>query len=346
MSPFSFLFLLSRSYNCIILEGSGCFVHAGRAHGRSADLEVKKMSYDEFNELVRSRLCDICGEDFSVSVYEALKNNSVVHKGISIKDNSSNIAPTIYMDEFYTDYCDGRDIEDIVHEILRIYSENRPGPEIETGRFQDFEWIKDRIFFKVINAGQNSSLLKQVPYSPFLDLAVVYGVFMGDYRQSFSSVLIRNEHLEMWHADEKAIRKHAIKNTPSILPSEICRMQDMLEKMGLSCAEDAGSAPMFILSNKNKVNGAGAMLYEGVLKTFSEELGSDLYILPSSVHEVIIIPKSEAFEPGELKNMIAEVNDTQLAAEEILSYSLYEYTRKEGVLDIVYTNEAKKVANL
>lgn len=349
MSPFSSLFYPSRYQNRIILEGSGCFIHAGRRAGvlqLKCKLEVKKMSYDEFNELVRSRLCDICGEEFSVSVYEALKNNSVVHKGISIKDNSSNIAPTIYMDEFYTDFCDGRDIEDIVHEILRIYSENRLGSEIETERFSDFEWVKERIFFKVINAEKNASLLQQVPFSPFLDLAVVYGVFMGDYRQSFSSVLIRNEHLTMWHANEQEIRKHAIKNTPLILPSEICGMKEMLEKMGMNCADDAGSAPMYILSNSSRVNGAGAMLYEGVLKSFSGELGSDLYILPSSVHEVIIIPKSEVYDPCELKNMIAEVNDTQVAGEEILSYSLYEYTREEDVLDIVYTNGAKKVANL
>ena len=118
------------------------------------------MKYDDFNEMIRNKLSEICGKEFSVSVYEALKNNSVVHKGISIMQNENRVAPTIYMDEFYTDYCDGRDIDDIVNEILRIYSENRIGPAFDTESFRDFEWVKDRIFFKLVNARKNAELLQ------------------------------------------------------------------------------------------------------------------------------------------------------------------------------------------
>ncbi len=303
------------------------------------------MSYDDFNEMVRDRLEDICGEEFSISVLEALKNNSVVLKGISIKENECSIAPTIYMDEYYTDFCDGRDMEDIINDILRVYSENRLGPDLETEKFSDFDWVRDRIFFKVVNAEKNAELLKQVPYSRYLDLAFVYGVYMGDYKGSFSSVLIRNEHLSMWKTDENVIRQLAMENTPEILPQGIWTMKEVLGDMGALVSDGEYSLPMYILSNSSRVNGAGAMFYEGVLRSFSERLGSDIYILPSSVHELILVPRDQTMDPVQLKALIAEVNDTQVAGEEILSYSLYEYTRERDVVDMVFPAERKRVVS-
>ncbi|MCR5774164.1 MAG: DUF5688 family protein [Lachnospiraceae bacterium] len=303
------------------------------------------MRFDEFNELVRSKLEEICGAEFSVSVYEAIKNNSVVHKGISIKENDNNVAPTIYMDEFYTDYCDGRDIQEIINDILKIYSENRLGPDIETEKFSDFEWVRDRIFFKLVNSRKNLALLQKIPSHPMLDLSLVFGVYMGSYKDSFSSVLIRNEHMEMWGTSEDEIRDLALNNTPRLLPSSIWTMGDILRDMGVSVDESGEEAPMYILSNKERINGASAMLYDGVLRKFAGNLGRDLYILPSSVHEIIIVPESEIFCPESLAEMIGEVNDTQVSGEEILSYSLYRYSRERDDIEIVVPGRSKKVAS-
>ncbi len=302
------------------------------------------MSYDDFNELVRSRLSEICGTEFSVSVYEALKNNSVVHKGISIRENDHSIAPTIYMDEFYTDYCDGRDIEDIINEIIRIYSQNRKGPEVEAGNFVDFEWVKDRIFFKTVNAAENASLLAQVPCSLNLDLAIIYCVYMGNFKGSFSSVMIRNEHLKLWGKDMAEINEYAIRNTPAILPCDIRNMKDIVSELGDFEDDGECGVPMFVLSNKDRVNGAAVMFYDGVLKRAADELGSDLYILPSSIHEVIVIPKDAVMDSDDLTRMVAEVNDTQVAKEEILSYSLYEYLRESEKLIIASAGVRSKAA--
>ena len=302
------------------------------------------MRYDDFNELVRSKLAGICGPEFSVSIYEAMKNNSVMHKGISIKENDKWIAPTIYMDEFYTDYCDGRDIEDIVNEILRIYSENRNGPDVEAERFSDFEWVRDRVFFKLINAHENAAMLQTVPSFGYLDLALVFGVYMGNFRNAFSSVMIRREHMEIWHTDEEELRTLALRNTPRILPSAIWTMKDLLYDMGAPAADIPNEIPMYILSNKERINGAAALIYNGVLKKFADNLGNDLFILPSSVHELILVPECDVRDPDHLTDMIAEVNDTQVSREEILSYSLYRYYRDEDEVRIVRSMKGKKTA--
>ncbi len=300
------------------------------------------MNYDDFNRLIMEKLNDICREEVSVSVFETLKNNSVKLKGISIRDGDSSMAPTIYMDEFYTDYCDGRDIEDIINDILRIYSANRKGPDFDAANFSDYSWVRERLFFKLVNSRKNLELLQTVPNCQYMDLALVFGVYVGEFRDTFSSVMIRNEHLKLWGVTEEEIRDEALSNTPLLLPQAIWTMKDILGDMGVETDETADACPMYILSNRHRINGAAAMLYEGVLKKFAGNLGSDLYILPSSVHELILIPKCEAPSPLTLSDMIAEVNDTQVSREEILSYSLYEYVLREDALRVT---DVKKVAS-
>ncbi len=301
------------------------------------------MNYDDFNRLIMQKLKDICGDECSVSIYEALKNNSVRLKGISIRDNDNCMAPTIYMDEFYTDYCDGRDIDDIANEILRIYSANRRGPDFDTKNFSDYGWVRDRLFFKLINSRKNLELLQSVPSFQYLDLALIFGVYVGDFRDTFSSVMIRNEHMKLWGVSEEEIRDEALINTPRLLPSAIWTMRDILNDMGVETDDMVDATPMYILSNKNRINGAAAALYDGVLRKFAGNIGSDLYILPSSIHELIIIPKCEAPAVPVLTDMIAEVNDTQVSPEEILSYSLYEYSISEDALMVA---DVKKVASV
>lgn len=154
--------------------------------------------------------------------------------------------------------------------------------------------------------------------------------------------MIRNEHLKLWHKDEEEIREIALKNTPELLPAAIWTMKDMLGEMGVDTENLSEETPMYILSNKSRINGASAMLYDGVLRKFAGNLGSDLFILPSSVHELILVPVCDTLSPSDLIEMIAEVNDTQVSAEEILSYSLYEYSREN---DGTMTVDLKKVAS-
>ena len=89
------------------------------------------------------------------------------------------------------------------------------------------------------------------------------------------------------------------------------------------------SFPMYVLSNQRRVDGAACMLYPNLISDFADAAGSSLYIIPSSIHEVLILPTAHADENTEIKNMIKEINDTQVNAEEILSYSLYFYDRNE-----------------
>ena len=87
---------------------------------------------------------------------------------------------------------------------------------------------------------------------------------------------------------------------------------------------------MYVLSNKNRVEGAACMMYPELIQEFSDKIGSSLYIILSSIHELLLIPTDNDNEYAEIKSMIKEINDTQVSTEEILSYSLYFYDRQMG----------------
>jgi hypothetical protein len=89
---------------------------------------------------------------------------------------------------------------------------------------------------------------------------------------------------------------------------------------------------MYVISNRDKINGAACILYKDVLKDFAQTIESDLYILPSSIHETIVVPKTPATNPQDLSQIVKETNDNHVEREEILSYSVYEYKRKENNL--------------
>ena len=86
---------------------------------------------------------------------------------------------------------------------------------------------------------------------------------------------------------------------------------------------------MYVLSNQRRVEGAACMLYPNLVRDFAEAVGSSFYIIPSSVHELLLLPTAHLEESSEIKNMIKEINDSQVSAEEILSYSLYLYDKEE-----------------
>ena len=284
------------------------------------------MEYKEFTEAIRNKVEEISEGSVTVGLRDIHKNNGVVLTGIEIKSEESRIAPVIYLEDFYKQYQEGDEIEEIVNEVLRIYSQHRmPGMDVTS--FTDFEWAKDRIFYKLVNTKSNEEMLKCVPSSQIMDLSMVYAVNMGNMEDCQATVLIRNEHLEMWGKTEAEIRKLALENTPKMNQYEFMSMADIMRAMnGMEIPDDG---MMYVLSNKSRINGASAIMYDGVLDKIEDKIGA-FFIIPSSIHEVIVVPQDKT-KAEELKPMIGEVNDTEVQNQEILSYQLYQYDHENGL---------------
>lgn len=296
------------------------------------------MEYKEFVEYIKMNAGYIAGEGGNITINHVIKNNGCEMDGLVIMEKGKDIAPTIYLDSFYELYTNGENIKNIIRQIEVIYEQNKNNVTFDVNILKHFDTIKDKIVYKVVNYRSNEKLLEQVPHKRMLDLAVVFYCLLDNEYGRSATALIYNNNLKNWNVTIDDVYKAALKNTPDLLHSKISSMAALFEKCGVNVdgeevdLKDYVPSDMYVLTNESKLNGAACILYENVLYDFAQKLGADLYILPSSVHEVILLPKLSMFEKDELVNMVKEVNTEGVAADEVLSDHVYEYNRTERLI--------------
>lgn len=308
------------------------------------------MEFTSFKTLVRDEVAKRTGEQFHVRINDVTKNNGVVLSGITMLQDDNNISPTIYLNKYYEAYENGDiTLRCIVDEVLDTYERNKVNQSVDMRFFMNYERIKDRIIFKLIHAERNKELLKDIPHIRYLDFAVVFQCLISDEMFGNATIMIHNAHLKIWEITENELYEKAIKNTPVLQRYDIKTMKDVLCEMMLleemegkeilnknEYIEDLQDAtPMYVLSNRTRVQGASCILYPNILKDFASAVKSDFYILPSSVHEVILLPAQGDEDKEGLKRMVCEVNETQVEREEVLSDSVYYYSQEKGELSIL-----------
>lgn len=298
------------------------------------------MEYREFLENVRKEVESRYDSNVSVTLNHVMKNNGTELDGITIMEKDKNIAPTIYINSFYDRYREGVSLKAVVSEIIRIYNQNKNSININVDYFENYENVRKTIVYKLVNYQKNKKLLEDVPYKRVLDLAVVFYCLIEQRKGVSATALIHNEHLRIWNVTEDEIYNDALKNTPVLLAGSIVPMSKILSEIAGTAPADndekvceyTGEDILYVLTNSSRVNGAACILYDNLLKKFANDVHSDLYILPSSVHEVIIVPKKNAFDKSELADMVREVNEQGVSQDEILSDNVYEYNRKNGLI--------------
>lgn len=291
------------------------------------------MDYQQFIQVIEKEVKENVKKDVKVCMHTVIKNNGKERQGITLSEQGVNISPTIYLEEYYEKFRDGKSVKDITDSILKLYEEVRFHHSWEASCVQEYETVKDKIVYKLIGEKRNAELLLKVPHVQFLDLAMVFYVILELDQHGTATMLIRKENLEAWGITEEVLRKQAVQNTPRILPAKFSTMKSVIaEMMGEESGEEEEEDNMFILSNCVRNNGACCILYPNVLEQIGCRLQENYYVLPSSIHEVIIIPESVSPLKEDLEEMIQEINMTQVAREEILSDHPYYYKREEKKL--------------
>lgn len=293
------------------------------------------MEMREFAEKVRRAMSEVLGDGYEVRLQEVQKNNGVRLQGLLILTEKQNVSPTIYLKPFWEAYEGGVTLADLVSKILQIYREDTPGESIDMSFFKEFEKVKDRICYRLINARQNKALLERIPHIPFLDLAVCFYYAYESEVLGSGTILIYNTHVNMWQTGTAELMRLAQVNTPRLFPWECSSMDAVVRELLSQDAEQSWwlseeekqqlmkELPMQILSNEQRIHGAACILYPGLLEELAQKTDANLYILPSSVHEVILLPDHKEEDPEQLRAMVREVNCTQLEPEEVLSDNLY-----------------------
>lgn len=298
------------------------------------------MEFEKFTNKMLFAAQKYFQEGTKVVINQVAKNNGVVLHGLTIMEDGCNIAPTIYLNGLYESYEAGTTFSEIFHRVIKAYEENKIEENINIEFFTEYESVRHRIVYKLINYNKNKHLLEDIPHIQYLDLAIVFYCLMICDSFGNGSIMIHNSHCNMWDVDAQKLYQDAKLNTPLLLGAELKSMEEVIlqlldetEVTDLNqWEEEVRDIPMYVLSNKTKIHGAACILYENVVSDFAEYLHRDIFILPSSVHEVILVPSHGIEKAQNLIDMVREVNETQVEEEEVLSDSIYFFSREEGLL--------------
>ena len=303
------------------------------------------MEISEFSQKVCNAVKKELGEGYRIELKEVRKNNGVVLHGLVILFRSQNVAPTIYLDTFLEAYESGTSFAVVVRRLLAIYRKDVPRASVDMDFFRFFDRVKDRICYRLIGRKGNERLLEDVPHIEFLNLAICfYYAYQGDALGE-GTILIHNSHMKMWETCTSQLYNLARSNTPRLFPWVCNSLEEVLDDMtGSGKTEESEGLrgemvrgfPMKVLGNVKRLHGAICILYPGVLDEMAFQEGRGFYILPSSIHEVILLPDIGMESAHELKKMVVEVNSTQVAPEEVLSDSLYYYDSTEKRVRIIF----------
>lgn len=310
------------------------------------------LSFEEFQEYVKDHIREYLPEEFAgaeVSVRTVKKLNGVTLQGLEVwtpeMRQSTGVTPTIYLNGIYENYENGVDLEVIMEHIGNLERQSMDLPEDVAKikeRYKDVGYVKNRLIVSLINAEKNADFLKDKPHRMLEDLAIVYKVLINKNENGRGTITVTNDHMKYWGLTEEQLYETAIRNSNAFEPPFIDDMDrvaaEMLKERGM-VEEDieelqAGDHPkMYIISNNSKVNGASVIVYSDVLQQVAEMMGSDLYILPSSIHEVLAVSVEDR-EVEELEEMVRSVNQTDVLPAEVLSDNVYKYDAESRTLSL------------
>lgn len=303
------------------------------------------MDYENFKEQfiedVKDRLYEQ-GAEVSVSVHEVKKLNES-YEAITVTPEGSNIGVNIGIDKFYEAIGDGKSYDEVVDKAVEVINNGiSQRPDFDIDSLTDYSKMKEKLAMEVVSSEANKEMLENVPHQNIEDMAVVYRFVLSSDDDGRASILVTNQLLENMGVTPEQLHADAMENAPQIKPVEIKGMSEvMAEMMGIEQAEMMGIFPvapedeqMYVATVPDKVHGAGVLAYQDFMDKAAERAGGDFFILPSSIHEILIVPDNGKMNLKDLEAMVREVNATQVSPADKLTDSVYHYDSKEKIFEL------------
>lgn len=313
-------------------------------------VKEEKIAYQSFVRMVCTMLQKRLGEGYDLRLHKVTKNNSLELDSLVVLRKGVTYAPNIYLLSYYESYLEGIEVTDIVDRLYNLYISNTK-PVLDRDFSYIFDEVKNNITYRLISYERNKKLLTQVPHIKYLDLAITFHCLINEDEDGIGTIRITNGHINSWDISLMQLLEFARINTCALFPATIKSMEDTIRGIVQDTPFDDGAKisdeefellmkqsyyndnpPMYVLTNKQGINGASCILYDDLIEEFADEIQSDLFILPSSIHELILIPTKNKKNSNSLKKMVMEVNLTQVAPEDVLSDNVYYYNRKQNAI--------------
>lgn len=291
------------------------------------------LAMNVFKRSIEENIQDYLPEEYEnaeISFKEVCKNNEQL-TGIIVKLPDIQAVPVIYINEFYNDFINGKDMEDIFNEIAEnIQEAYRQAPYNMDFNINDYA---DNISMSLVNAKNNREMIANMPHRMVNDLAVIYRVNLPDIDGNKASAAVTYEIMKyLGYETREQLEEQAVKYMKENDPPVVKTMREMLIEMDPAFADflpEESEDPMYIITNRSKCNGAVSVLDKETMDSLVDRIGSDLTIFPSSVNEMIAVPK-DMVEGKEALNLVKQVNETAVEDKDKLADSVYSYSKEKG----------------
>ena len=294
------------------------------------------MNIKEFAERMKSSISNVLPKE--VTMIEQLKINGIYSYGIRISEPNSHTGITISLEPFFETFLDTDNWTRTVDYVLDFYKNQALPESLDAEWLYDFEQVLSGLYYILVNYEAHEELLHKVPYTKFLDLAKIYYVQCPLGESDTGTILVRNEHLKDWGISIYELDKAAEENTPRLYPASITCLMDeagLGNLLGVPFElPQEPLIPMFALSNTQNDHGATAVCYQKILDDFSQKIQDDLILLPSSVHEMLLIPLHKDDDIPSHKETVYDANRYILEPSQFLSDNVYLFSRKDKQITI------------
>ena len=294
------------------------------------------LSFQKFIEKVKTEIHLLCGDGYQIIMEPVPQNNGTEQTGIDIRKEQGEEMAHLCLDAYYEQYLAGMTVEEAARDIWDIFNSFEQSG-VSEGLLNDFEKVKNKVVFSLVNYGMNKERLESMPYVPYLDLAILFYVLLDRTENGERTAVITNKELAAWGTTKEELLRLARQNTPRLYMAEVNSLNDVMK----SFVKDKKSkdffdefigeeeSSLYVLSNRHNVKGAAVILYDGLLKEMSKVLGHDLLILPSSVHEVLVMAYDKTMDFLSIRDMVEHINEVEVPVCDVLSDQIYRYNREK-----------------
>lgn len=295
------------------------------------------MDYEQFKvafaEDLKTNLQKL-GIEADVSEHHIEKLNDS-YDALSVTPKGSSIGVNANLDEIFHGVERGRDYSEVlsgVTESLKGSLEHMP--KLQVSDLTNYAEMKNKLAMDVVSAERNASMLQNVPHEQMEDIAVVYRLVLDSSKDASSTVLVTNDLMDKFGITHEQLHDDAMKNAPLIRPVEIKGMEETLNEMqGGPALEPDPDEILFVAGVPDQTHGAAVIAYPNFFENAAEKLGGDYFIIPSSIHEVLLVKDTGEMNARDLAAMIREVNATEVAPEDVLTDHAYHYDSKEHIFE-------------
>ena len=315
------------------------------------------LNFKEFQEYIKSNVKDYLPEsykDADIQFTDVVKNNDVHLTGVLIKKENETLTPNIYINELYEKYSSGMNLDEIVGDIADLRIEHDPPEEAQSigSIFTNYEMVKQRLEIHLCDMELNRDKLKNQVYTEQGDFAATYHIKIGGDGMLRGSATVTPNLLKSWGITEEQLREDSLRaeHSKGAVFTDIeelvaektfgLKSTNLLDKQN-DIIDNGDGFSLYCLTCEDYRYGASMILREDVMDKVSKLMGGDFYILPSSIHETLIVPTTTQMTLEDMSIMVQDVNKEAVEPEDKLSDKVQFYDSKAMVIENAKKRESR-----